>query len=274
MFSLIFAPPQKDDKHSFLDDCATATPICKLSEYHFDFTDGNGENEKELDLQDSFIEETESVWLKFRAQSKGSLEFIIVPDQEDDDIDFVLYESALDSPCSSKKAMRIMASGTTLGAEVKQCLGTTGLRHGSIDVTEQRGCYAFSDNFLSPAELTKSKEYILVVNNFNSQAGFNIIFSSTDGLELEDNCTQKEFTNNLVVYPNPAQDLLYISLESDEVNTQESIVLYDLLGRKVMSHLVDVNTETSIDISMLPPSQYIIRTKMKDEILVKTFIKE
>lgn len=69
-------------------------------------------------------------------------------------------------------------------------------------------------------------------------------------------------TNNVVIvnalehvkiYPNPANEILYV----DGLETEATIELYDIVGRKVKA-IRTMNNRESIDMSMLQPGNYII----------------
>lgn len=61
------------------------------------------------------------------------------------------------------------------------------------------------------------------------------------------------------VYPNPVKDVLHISFE--ENNKPESIELYDLMGKKVVTERSDLE---SIDMSRLSPGIYLICANFND----------
>jgi hypothetical protein len=75
-----------------------------------------------------------------------------------------------------------------------------------------------------------------------------------------------KYEKDLLVYPNPANDILYIK----GITNDEIINVYNIMGQKML----DVNYSGGINISILKPGIYFLGINMKEEIKVKKFIKE
>jgi hypothetical protein len=73
-------------------------------------------------------------------------------------------------------------------------------------------------------------------------------------------------SNNTFIYPNPAQDELFISSPSKFM----SYVIYDLLGSKMQSNIFN----SKIDIKSLPQGVYIIALQGGNELVQKMWVKE
>lgn len=70
--------------------------------------------------------------------------------------------------------------------------------------------------------------------------------------------------NNIVVYPNPASDILYI----DHVNTNEDIIMYSAIGAKIKTIPLTLG-KNSIDLSGLKKGMYILIINNKAHKFVK-----
>jgi PKD repeat protein len=72
------------------------------------------------------------------------------------------------------------------------------------------------------------------------------------------------------IYPNPADDRLYIS----RLDAAADIILYDLAGQKLIDKKVDSNTDISLDISYLSTGIYSLKIAGQDINLTKMVIKK
>ncbi|WP_299333073.1 FG-GAP-like repeat-containing protein [uncultured Psychroserpens sp.] len=85
-----------------------------------------------------------------------------------------------------------------------------------------------------------------------------------DTLSLENS-----FVNDLVIYPNPAKDVLNISTTD---NLQDAIyTIFDINGKRVINSKLDQNT---IDVSTLNTGNYILRIVSGNSIKSQKFIKQ
>lgn len=74
---------------------------------------------------------------------------------------------------------------------------------------------------------------------------------------------------NLVVYPNPVKDVLYVSF-TDKVT---SMSVYNLLGQHVMTKEIH-NTEGNIDVSKLNSGTYFVKVQADNKLKTIKIIKE
>lgn len=254
------------------NDCKSSINICELKDYHFKPNRGYGKIEN-LNTKEKGFNETNSVWLKLEVIKGSSLQFTIIPDKDDDDIDFVLYESQ-DNTCKKLIAIRELMSGKTIGHNTKDCLGNTGLRYGDYDKFESKGCNKSKDNFAAPAELNDNNSYFILINNYDSDKGFTIIFEENNSLILKDNCNPIVSDFDFSLYPNPATEVIKISSKSmGDSNIQLEII--DILGRICYSAEEKYfNNDSLIDVSFLPASQYFVRITKDQEVRIKPFLKK
>lgn len=252
-------------------DCIDAFKICHLADYHVEAMSGYGDKEL-LDIENSNLEETNSHWFQLEASISGELEFVIVPDNSNDDIDFILYEG---SQCTNKKPKRLMTSGEVVGVESrKECIGQTGLQRISNDIEEKDGCFDLDDNFLKPVYLEQDNTYFLLVNNFNSSNGFTILFSGDESLELVNTCN-KEIDEELIInlYPNPTNDFLTVAINKI-FPSETKIDLFNQSGRLFYSNTYEsILEKCELNVSTFPSGKYFVRVSSESEVGLKSFVK-
>ncbi|GAB5398577.1 MAG: hypothetical protein Aureis2KO_01620 [Aureisphaera sp.] len=79
--------------------------------------------------------------------------------------------------------------------------------------------------------------------------------------------------STIVVYPNPATDIVYISNPQNIV--LESAAIYDLTGRLIRTiDLMAMGVEKAIDVSLLPTATYAVVMTGENGQIIKRFIKE
>ncbi|MEO8761993.1 MAG: T9SS type A sorting domain-containing protein [Bacteroidia bacterium] len=92
-------------------------------------------------------------------------------------------------------------------------------------------------------------------NNCATSASLNVVIPPKPGSTLGIN----QVTNNahLIVYPNPANNQITISLAEATNNT--SIEMYDMLGNKVMEQKINAAIIATINVSNLAEGNYLLR---------------
>ena len=79
----------------------------------------------------------------------------------------------------------------------------------------------------------------------------------------------KEQSTSLQVFPNPANDILFIEAEVEI----EEVVVYDVFGRQQKLSAIS-GQQSVIDVSELNAGIYIIKINTKEGNIVKQFIKQ
>jgi gliding motility-associated-like protein len=167
-------------------DCIEGSILCDKSSFIVQSVTGFGKDNKEISQSDAacFVGSTStnvemsSTWYKWTCDKSGTLTFVLTPNKEDDDIDFILFElpGGLND-CGGKTAVRCMASGDSYPSI---CMGPTGLREGENDLSETTGCGSGKNAFIKPLDMVAGKSYALMVNNFtSSNTGFKMSFGGT-----------------------------------------------------------------------------------------------
>lgn len=265
-------------------DCSKAFPVCKTKTYYFNNIEGNG-GQKELlksNCNDVNLEETNSVWLKFKIKQSGISTFMITPNNDNDDIDFILYKADnLYNYCNTKSDIRCMASGKSIGSTADQsnCMGVTGLDTRSIDKVEMNGCKFSDDNFLKFIDAKEGETYVLFINNYDSSNGFSILFGGTSEFEIFDECDDdlnKLAYQLLNIFPNPSKDLINLSVLSKS-DADVNITILNLEGKKINSFYQKITKGKQVipvHISDLPAGNYFVKIDNEKIHLIDKFVKE
>jgi hypothetical protein len=120
-------------------------------------------------------------------------------------------------------------------------------------------------------------------NNFNNIKACMYVtrFDTEESTCTENYCTEitgnKEIlmNNRLKVFPNPAEDMIYVQLPQEAAVSNNKLEIYDYLGNKIFDYNVGKNEKIiKIDISGLQENIYFIVLKSSDYILQYTkFVK-
>ncbi|MEK7253353.1 MAG: T9SS type A sorting domain-containing protein, partial [Bacteroidota bacterium] len=229
--------------------------------------------------------ESHSAWFKWKIKTGGSLAFTLLPLDEKDDIDFVLFRlpNSWDD-CASKVEVRCMASGENLGeADATSsipCTGATGLSALANDVAEKQGCQAGDDNFLVPVQAQAGETYALFVNNYASNKGFLLEFSGDCEFQaIPVFCEATESTNPPgadgisqggltfgAAFPNPARTQLIVPFSTDRPYRGDW-QLIDLQGSIQRTQPFDAAQGTQqlvVPTSDLLTGVYFLKIKLED----------
>ena len=109
----------------------------------------------------------------------------------------------------------------------------------------------------------------------------NNIFAGTNGSsvwkrplsEMPEGIEELDNSNDLLVYPNPANDKITIDRLSSNANTGNEISIYDLQGKLLLKQPL-YQTKTDINISDLAAGIYFIKWAGEEGVVVKKFVKE
>jgi hypothetical protein len=113
------------------------------------------------------------------------------------------------------------------------------------------GCAAIVTQSLAVGTSVVPGVYTITVT---ATAGATVV-TRTFTLTVVSNLSNFDFVkNNIVIYPNPAKNLITIKGEFDE---SESITIFNLLGQKIMEKAI-ISNEEKIDVSSLSNGVYTI----------------
>ncbi|MFT6689440.1 MAG: hypothetical protein ACJAX7_002474 [Saprospiraceae bacterium] len=115
-----------------------------------------------------------------------------------------------------------------------------------------------------------------ITTQFNPVVWEPIAFNGSDAtslswtLKVEENLSSNEFSSNAVsIYPNPSKDEINVELPNNV--DLENITLFNLLGKKVKTEIIDQNT---LNIAQLASGTYILVVKTSFGVIRKRIIKE
>jgi hypothetical protein len=220
-------------------DCDSPFPICEKKTYNFGYLNGYGRNLENISntscFEGSNAKETNSIWLKWEVLDGGTLTFILNPEQEKDDLDFILYKYS--NSCESKEEVRCMASGENIGSSIRNsnCNGQTGLRLTSLDDFEKQGCKYNDDNFLKFLSVEPDEQYLLLVNNYNSKSGFSISFDGSADFNMADDCKFINPNEEILItnlFPNPTTNELNVQFITHH-EKEYTIKILDIAGKEI-----------------------------------------
>lgn len=98
-----------------------------------------------------------------------------------------------------------------------------------------------------------------------------IVAVSQNDVECDDTAVLKWNKQAMKIYPNPAQDFIYIDLKGLNME-QAQVEIYNLSGKKVLSALTNSTSESCINISELKAGVYMVKAKTSDQLFNSTII--
>lgn len=261
-------------------DCQNSFPICEFKTYNFSSLKGWGKEIEEFDqlkCVENFAE-SNSIWLKWIAESDGILTFVITPQNPEDDIDFILFQEQHD--CSDLLEVRCMASGYNFGpsdVNSQPCNGPTGLSSMSIDEFERSGCKYSDDNFLKQLKVIKGEKYKLLVNNFDSEEGISITFEGNNSLVKQQECMASDLKEDIIithVFPNPTSSFIniqFLSLNESETTLEILDISGALIRDLTTVPMIGLN-RAYFDLEGYTSGTYLIRLKQANFSTVGQFV--
>ncbi len=188
---------------------------------------------------------THPAWVQFTAPVDARLAFDLIPLNEGDDLDFILYKVEGDD-CQSRTAIRCTAAGPNIGGATAfstPCMGATGLKANVDTNAAASGCDNADGNYLSPVFVKAGETYLLWVNNYALSSG-NRPSGQADGFTLLLDFDQAalvsetDILSSLRVFPNPATDWLQLELQLPAATPME-VIVQNALGQQITTALYD-----------------------------------
>lgn len=273
-------------------DCPDALVLCDKTPIVVEALPDGGANTAEVGITSCFSQnfpETNSTWFQWTVEKAGTLEFTILPLNEQDDIDFVVYRLPGSAQnCIDKQEVRCMLAGPVLGEESpadQACLGATGLTAGADYFSEGRGCADGASNFLSVLDVLPGESYLLFVNNFRSPMGFLLEFGGTCTFRpVPGPCKTTKapvlhnFTKQIIVsgvQPNPATEEARIQLQASE-GFAGTLIMADVHGRILETRPIEVapgDNTVPLNVRTLSPGVYFVKMRFGDRVYLSRFYK-
>lgn len=278
-------------------DCDGAFILCSKETVTIENLQGSGIDDdlSGLACHPGDFPETNSIWFKWRVESPGDLGFTLLPLDENDDLDFILFrmDGGMDN-CGQRLEIRCMASGKNRGeideSNPGQCVGATGLNNLSTDAQEASGCGDSDNNFLADIEVLAGEEYALFINNYYSNGGFLMEFIGSAGFaDLGSSCRNGGATpvsldllseGTILIgepYPNPAQDELFLPITSEKDFPEARLQLINSQGSVVHQELTNIvigEQRHAMSLGGLPIGIYFLKATIGDEQYIVRFHKQ
>ena len=255
-------------------DCETARLICGGTNFTFDNMAGEGELDPGVEST-CVGSESSSIWIRWTIVVGGDLTFELIPNDANQDLDFLLYKLNFVSDCDEKELIRCMASGENVGApfeEWERCTGPTGLATGEVDVEEGTGCAEADNNFLAPLETVIDDQYVLMVNDFSVTAlGFALNFGGSASLDCSTPTNAIEINNQFKISPTISSGSIHINFDS-ELFLEGSIAIHNLNGQKIYAIENVSQFGYTIDLTNFPSGFYLASFQKNDIFVTKKFI--
>ncbi len=157
-------------------DCGGAGRLCNKNSISVtNLTSGGANNNENAGtcLSGFGIVETNSVWYTWTCQTAGTLTMDIIPANQIDDIDFIVFQLSTANPCGPRTAIRCSATSFT-GPN-----GGTGLNATSTDQNEAIGWSGIEDGYVQQLNMTVGTSYAVLINNTNATNGFSLNWGGT-----------------------------------------------------------------------------------------------
>jgi hypothetical protein len=276
-------------------DCANAYIVCnnKIPIQIPEIPDA-GKNEKEIagsNCSNIPFPETNVVWLVWEVEKPGRLGFTLVPLNESDDLDFVLYRTAVKgNHCRNRSEIACTLAGPPRAEDFARtgsnCTGATGLRQQPGSASKTIGCSDDSDKFLADIEVKAGEQYVLFVNNYLSEKGFLLEFTGDCTFrEIPGNCIPqspisiKEQSSGNVrfsdLYPNPSAHRIFSDIYSEN-DLSGNVDLIDLNGRLIESRKIQIgkgDNQIETDVESLAAGIYYLKIRLGEDVFLGRFCK-
>ena len=257
-------------------DCEEAIELCGDFPLYYGISEGIGIEDQGI-AETCLLGEYNSIWFRWIIREGGFFTFILTPETEDQDLDFVVFKLGQSGTCAEKTWVRCMASGENIGVPPESnepCQGPTGLAVGETDYIEQPGCQMGDNNFLAPIEAEEGEQYALLVNDFsNSGAGFTLDFGGTaiigcPGLSGVD--IGRKTNSHIVVFPSPSTGKLTIAWPKPDFPGAR-LEIVDAFGRVVwMEERIESNVH-KLDMHHLPMGNYMACLHQDGQVYTRRF---
>ncbi len=152
-------------------DCGGAGRLCNKNPISVSGLSGGGSNNNEVSgtcMGGFMMYETNSVWYTWTCATAGTLTFDLLPANQNDDIDFAVFQLSTTNPCGPRTLIRCTA------ASCLNATASTGMNLSSTDVSEAPGCAPGEDAYVQYINMTAGTSYALLINNATASSGFTL----------------------------------------------------------------------------------------------------
>ena len=157
-------------------DCSGASYLCSNNPVSVGVLSGGGINTDEPEASSCMevpgADEGNSSWFTFTCATPGPLTFDIIPVNQNDDIDFMVFQLSGTNPCGTRTVIRCNASAFL------NPNGAVGLNLTDTDISEMPGFNPGNNSYCQFVNMTVGTSYAILVNNFSTSAGFTLSFGT------------------------------------------------------------------------------------------------
>ena len=157
-------------------DCNGASYLCSNNPVSVGVLSGGGINTDEPEpsscMEVPGADEGNSSWFTFTCATPGPLTFDIIPVNQNDDIDFMVFQLSGTNPCGPRTVVRCNASAFL------NPNGAVGLNLTDTDISEMPGFNPGNNSYCQFVNMTVGTSYAILVNNFSTSAGFTLSFGT------------------------------------------------------------------------------------------------
>jgi gliding motility-associated-like protein len=157
-------------------DCNGASYLCSNNPVSVGILSGGGLNTDEPEASSCMEvpgdDEGNSSWFTFTCATPGPLTFDIIPVNQNDDIDFMVFQLSGTNPCGTRTVVRCNASAFL------NPNGAVGLNLTDTDISEMPGFNPGNNSYCQFVNMTVGTSYAILVNNFSTSAGFTLSFGT------------------------------------------------------------------------------------------------
>jgi len=157
-------------------DCNGAGRLCNKNSISVTNLTSGGVNNNEnagTCLSGFGIFETNSIWYTWTCQTAGTLTMDILPANQMDDIDFIVFQLNTSDPCGPRTPIRCSATSFL------NSVAGTGLNATSTDQNEGIGWSGIEDGYVQQLNMTAGTSYAVLINNTNATNGFTLNWGGT-----------------------------------------------------------------------------------------------
>lgn len=242
-------------------ECIYAIEACDSSALDINYDPGTGwisESIESFCPQSSVVDTSflrlNTVWFKYRFVSAGDFLFTVTPEDEKNDIDFVVFNSPTNN-CMDMVSIRCMFSGEGAN-DSSSCSGATGLSLNSTDVMEEAGCDANDDNFLAPVEVEAGDVLLVAITSFSGINNYKVQHGGSAEIGCQPLHILEKQNQSIRVYPNPVRNALTVEFPEGTVKLYR-VEIYDASGKQVATK--QLLSSDTVDVSQLSSGIYFVK---------------
>jgi Ricin-type beta-trefoil lectin domain-like/Secretion system C-terminal sorting domain len=184
---------------------------------------------------------------------------------------------------NSGKCLDVAAFSTLDGGNVQQWGCTAGTNQQwkvtslgdckySLTARNSNKCLDLSTGGISNA--TNIQQWSCDSQNANQQFTFELASSlSASFVDIISSTKENLKESGLAIFPNPVNSNLNIEISDAFFDTQAEIIIYDFLGKKLLTQKTTQN-QTTINVGNLPSGSYIIKVSSNEVLFTRILMKE